>query len=112
MIIREGDRGDAAYLIVSGTCRAYRNVEGGEKEVLASMNAGDVFGEMALLLDEPRAASVEAVTPVTVLVLDKAIITEGLGVNGWTGALVHALALRFRALEQTIRSSGIVRRET
>jgi serine/threonine-protein kinase len=112
VIIREGDRGDAAYLIVSGTCRAYRTVEGGEREVLANMNAGEVFGEMALLLDEPRAASVEAVTPVTVLVLDKATITEGLGVNGWTGALVHALALRFRALEQTIRSSGIVRRET
>ncbi|MFZ5892290.1 MAG: serine/threonine-protein kinase [Myxococcota bacterium] len=111
VIIREGDRGDAAYLIVSGTCRAYRDV-GGQKEVLASMNAGDVFGEMALLLDEPRAASVEAVTPVTVLVLDKSTMTEGLGVNGWTGALVRALAQRFRALEHTIRSSGIVRGES
>jgi CRP-like cAMP-binding protein len=66
---------------------------------------------MALLLDEPRAASVEAVTSVTVLVLDKSTMTEGLGVNGWTGALVRALAHRFRALELSVRNSGI-RRDT
>jgi serine/threonine-protein kinase len=110
VIISEGDSGDAAYLIVSGTCRAYRNV-GNQKEVLASMSAGDVFGEMALLLDEPRAASVEAVTPVSVLVLDKHTMIEGLGVNGWTGALVRALAQRFRTLEQAVRKSGMRRGE-
>jgi serine/threonine-protein kinase len=110
VIIREGDVGDAAYMIVSGTCRAYRNV-GGEKEILATMTAGEVFGEMALLLDEPRAASVEAVSALTLLILDKNTMTEGLGVNGWTGALVRALAHRFRALELTVRNSGM-RRET
>ena len=73
------------------------------------MGPGDVFGEMALLLDEPRAASVEAVEPVTVLVLDKATLTEGLGIEGWTGALVRALAQRFRDLEQRVRSSGMKR---
>jgi CRP-like cAMP-binding protein len=71
------------------------------------MGPGEVFGEMALLLDEPRAASVEASEPVTLLVLDKATLDEGLGVDGWTGALVHALAQRFRDLEQQVRSSGI-----
>jgi hypothetical protein len=110
VIIREGDVGDAAYMIVSGTCRAFRNV-GDRTETLATMSAGEVFGEMALLLDERRAASVEATTAVTVLVLDKATMTEGLGTNGWTGALVRALALRFRALELTVRNSGIVRGE-
>jgi hypothetical protein len=108
VLIREGDVGDAAYMIVSGRCRAYRTV-GGEKETLTIMGAGDVFGEMALLLDEPRAASVEAVDAVTVLVLDKHTMTEGLGLGGWTGALVRALAQRFRDLEQTVRSSGLRR---
>jgi serine/threonine-protein kinase len=110
LIIEEGDVGDAAYMIVSGTCRAYRNVDGG-KEALATMTAGEVFGEMALVLDEPRAASVEAVTPVTVLILDKHTMIEGLGVNGWTGALVRALAQRFRTLELSVRNSGM-RRES
>ena len=109
LIIREGDIGDAAYMIASGRCRAFRKTADGS-ETLALMDTGDVFGEMALLLDEPRAASVEAVGPVTVLVLDKNTMTEGLGINGWTGALVRALAHRFKALEQHVRSSGIPRR--
>src|SRR5262249_25351437 len=74
VIIREGDGGDAAYMIVSGRVRAYRKVDGGQ-ETLATMRAGDVFGEMALLLAEPRAATVEAVDRVTVLVLDKNTMT-------------------------------------
>ena len=107
-IIREGDPGDAAYMIVSGSCRAYRTT-GGRQETLAVMKPGDVFGEMALLLDEPRAATVEAADCVTVLVLDKTTMTHGLGVGGWTGALVRALAQRFHDLEQQVRSSGLRR---
>jgi serine/threonine-protein kinase len=108
IIIREGDKGDAAYMIVSGKCRAFRKV-GDQQETLTTMSAGDVFGEMALLLEEPRAASVEAVDKVTVLVLDKATMTEGLGIGGWTGALVRALAARFMGLEQQVRNSGMRR---
>jgi hypothetical protein len=108
VIIREGDMGDAAYMIVSGKCRAYRTV-GAEQETLAVMDGGDVFGEMALILDGPRAASVEALEPVTVLVLGKSTMTEGLGTDGWTGALVRALAQRFHDLEQQVRNSGLRR---
>ena len=108
VIIGEGEVGGEAYMIVSGQCRAYRAVSGG-KETLGTMTAGDVFGEMALLLAEPRAASVEAVDQVTVLVLDQQTMTTGLGFDGWTGALVRALAHRFRAVEQQMRDSGVKR---
>lgn len=108
LIIREGDLGDTAYMIVSGTCRAFRTVGGGQ-ETLATMKVGDVFGEMALLLDEPRAASVEAVDAATVLVLDKRTMKEGFGVGGWTAAMVRGMAQRFRDLEQKVRDSGIRR---
>ncbi len=107
-IIREGEMGEEAYMIVSGTCRALRDRDGAQ-ETLGTMTAGDVFGEMALLLAEPRAASVEAVDQVTVLVLDQATMTAGLGFDGWTGALVRALAQRFRTLERQVRDSGIKR---
>ncbi|MFT3922178.1 MAG: protein kinase [Myxococcales bacterium] len=110
LIIREGDVGDTAYMIINGRCRAFTLAEGRD-ETLNFMEPGEVFGEMALLLDEPRAASVEAVGPVAVLVLDKQTMTEGLGVDGWSGALVRALAQRFRKLEQQVRMSGI-RRES
>jgi serine/threonine-protein kinase len=108
LIIREGELGEEAYMIVSGTCRAQR-ARDGQQETLGTMTVGDVFGEMALLLAEPRAASVQAVDQVTVLVLDQATMTAGLGFDGWTGALVRALAHRFRALEQQMRDSGIKR---
>jgi serine/threonine-protein kinase len=108
VIIKEGDVGDAAYMIATGRCRAFRTV-GAREETLSTMEAGDVFGEMALLLEEPRAATVVAVDQVTVLVLDKQLMTETLGVDGWSTALVRALAQRFRNLEQQVRDSGIVR---
>ncbi len=108
LIIKEGDVGHAAFMIISGHCRAYRDVAG-RRETLSEMGAGDVFGEMALLLEEPRAASVEAVDNTTVLVLDRSTMTEGLGYDGWTGALVRALAQRFRDLELHVRNSGVFR---
>lgn len=106
LIVKEGDKGDCAYMIVSGRCRAFRTV-GGAEENLAIMESGDCFGEMALILFEPRAASVAAVDAVTVLVLDQATMNEGLGLSGWTGALVRALAQRFSDLEQLVRTSGV-----
>jgi serine/threonine-protein kinase len=108
LILREGDPGDSAYMITSGTCRAFCTVDGRE-ETLATMGVGDVFGEMALLLYEPRAASVVAVDHVTVSVVDRKTLAEGLEVDGWSGALVRALAHRFRDLEQQVRESGLRR---
>jgi serine/threonine-protein kinase len=108
VIIREGDVGDAAYMIVSGRCKVSRRVGDGH-EVLGSMGAGDVFGEVALLLEEPRAATIEAEDSVTVLVLDQRTLAAGLGADGWTGALVRALAQRFRDLEQKLREAGVRR---
>jgi serine/threonine-protein kinase len=108
VILREGDPGDAAYMITSGECRAFCTVDGRE-ETLTTMGVGDVFGEMALLLYEPRAATVVAVDQVTAVVVDRKTLADGLEVDGWTGALVRALAHRFRDLEQQVRESGIRR---
>jgi hypothetical protein len=49
------------------------------------------------------------VDEVTVLVLDKKTMDEGLGIYEWTGSLVRALAQRFRTLEQQVRASGLRR---
>ncbi|CAN5627380.1 hypothetical protein BH09MYX1_BH09MYX1_37460 [soil metagenome] len=108
LMVREGEKGDAAYMIVAGRCRAFRTVDGTE-ETLSVMEPCDVFGEMALILFEPRAASVAAIDEVIVLVLDQSTMNEGLGLSGWTGALVRALAQRFSDLETMVRSSGIKR---
>ncbi len=108
VIVKEGDKGEDAYMIVAGKCRAFRTTPAGE-ETLSIMEPGETFGEMALVLFEPRAASVAAVDDVTVLVLDQATLNEGLGLSGWTGALVRALAQRFADLERMVRESGLRR---
>ena len=95
-------------MIVSGRCTVSRRVGSGQ-ETLGSMSAGDVFGEMSLLLDEPRAATIEAEDNVTVLVIDQRTLSAGLGADGWSGALVRAVAQRYRDLEQKVREAGVRR---
>ncbi|GAA84967.1 hypothetical protein AtubIFM55763_003474 [Aspergillus tubingensis] len=67
-IINEGDPGDAFYLLESGEAEAFKNgVEGPVK----SYKRGDYFGELALLDDKPRAASIVAKTEVKVAKLGR-----------------------------------------
>lgn len=58
-IIKEGDDGDCMYVIEKGTLDCMKSISGVEK-VVKTCGAGDFFGELALLYNCPRAASVEA----------------------------------------------------
>jgi NADH dehydrogenase len=71
-IIREGEIGDRFYIIESGEVEIVRQEPGGEREQqLALRSAGDSFGELALLKDAPRAATVRCVTPVDVIIFNR-----------------------------------------
>jgi predicted acylesterase/phospholipase RssA/CRP-like cAMP-binding protein len=59
-LFREGDPGDAAYLLLSGRLRAVQERDGTER-LLNEIAAGETVGEMALLTDAVRSASVYAV---------------------------------------------------
>ena len=56
-IFREGDLGDAFYLIVTGSVRISTLVPGVGEEALTILREGEYFGEMALIDDAPRSAS-------------------------------------------------------
>jgi CPA1 family monovalent cation:H+ antiporter len=62
VIFREGDTGDALYMIARGVVRISR-LEGSESKHLATLMAGNFFGEGALLDHRPRNATVTAVSP-------------------------------------------------
>lgn len=67
-IIKEGDAGEAFYLLESGECEAFK---ADIKEPVMHYKKGDYFGELALLNDAPRAASVVSKTEVKVATLGK-----------------------------------------
>ncbi|KAL4906133.1 camp-dependent protein kinase regulatory subunit [Aspergillus multicolor] len=67
-IITEGDPGDAFYLLESGEAEAFME---GVDEPVKFYQRGDYFGELALLDDKPRAASVRAKTEVKVAKLGR-----------------------------------------
>ncbi len=58
VIINEGDQANAMYLVVTGKVRVYVSDESGKEFILNTMGPGDYFGELALLDDEVRSASV------------------------------------------------------
>ncbi len=64
---REGERGDTFYVIVEGHLTATRLTEDGEERLLSILHPGNYFGEMALIDDAPRMATVSAATPATLL---------------------------------------------
>lgn len=68
-VIREAEVGDRFYLIAEGTAEA---VQGPEERRLSEMTAGDGFGEIALLRDVARTATVRALTEIRLLSLDRA----------------------------------------
>ena len=68
-IIREGEPGDAFFIVRHGGLKVVKESEGGR--VLGHLKPGDVFGELALLTSHPRAASVIAKEPSSVFRLDK-----------------------------------------
>jgi CRP-like cAMP-binding protein len=70
VIFREGDIGDYMYILVSGEVRIVKSIRGAEV-VLAIMEKGDFFGEMALLENVPRSASAIVNKDAEVIVIDK-----------------------------------------
>jgi hypothetical protein len=86
VIIREGEIGETFYAIADGEVEVSRN-----GVVLATMTRGDAFGEVALLADVPRTATVRALTPTMVLAIDQGPFL--LAVTGTEGARVAAWAL-------------------
>jgi cAMP-dependent protein kinase regulator len=67
-IIQEGDKGEAFYLLESGDAEAFKS---GTEHPVLTYKKGDYFGELALLNDAPRAASVVSKTEVKVASLGK-----------------------------------------
>lgn len=74
-VIEEGDAGDVLYIVETGQL-ACSKIIGGEDKFLKNFEAGDVFGELALLYNAPRAASIRAISDGQLWVLDRNTFTN------------------------------------
>jgi serine/threonine-protein kinase len=100
-IVREGEPGDAAYVLVEGQCAVEREL-GGQPARVRLLSPGAVFGETALLSNEPRTATVRAVGRATVKVVTATAFAKELERSELLAAVVRQLSERFRDLERRI----------
>ena len=75
-IIKEGDEGDYYYMIQQGRCKVTRSSKAGSELTLATLSAGDAFGEEALLSETKRNADVIMLTDGILMRLSKRDFNE------------------------------------
>jgi CRP/FNR family cyclic AMP-dependent transcriptional regulator len=71
VILRTGDPGNAMMIVVDGRVKIMTVAPSGRERILNIIEAGESFGEMALLDGAPRCADAEAIEPTTALVLGR-----------------------------------------
>ncbi len=69
-IVRQGAPADKFFILVEGTAEVLRD-EDGESRSIASLGPGQLFGEVAIMRDEPRSATLRASSDVRLLALDR-----------------------------------------
>lgn len=97
VIIEEGSPGDAFFMLADGAVEVSKKVAG-QKRVLAQLSEGAVFGEMALVSNAPRTATVRAKGEVALLMLARADLEKQEGeLESLTQALKKFTRGRFLA---------------
>lgn len=103
MILREGEEGNCAYLIQSGRVRVFTKNDSGKKIELATLGLGQIFGELALIFDEPRSASVESLEDCNLIVLTRETLDYKLGRSDPTiQSIVEMLTQRIITTNNTL----------
>jgi CRP-like cAMP-binding protein len=108
LIVAQDETGDAMFVLVSGRARVALFGESGRELTLSMLSPGDAFGEMALLDDRPRSASVQAVDDTTLLMISRETFRQHLEAHPLTAMrLVAELTRRLRAADETIASLAL-----
>ena len=98
VIVGQGKGGEGLFIIVLGAAKAVREMPNGGSIQVNDFGSGDYFGELALLDDGPRTASVITTEPTTCVVLTRWDFLGMLKKDAETAvAILQELAKRFRA---------------
>jgi CRP-like cAMP-binding protein len=102
VLMKRGDPGDSLFVVLDGALSARVG------ELLVAMHGpGSVVGELAVLVPEPRSATVRATTKTTLLEIDRAAVDELLlDYPEVAKSIIATLVRRFQALNEHLAESG------
>jgi NTE family protein len=107
VLVREGDRSDHLFFVVSGRLRALRRHGSDRAQVLGEIVRGETVGELALITGERRSATVVAVRDTLVARLSRATFESVLAGRPEVAlAVMRTVINRFRRAEKTRRAPG------
>ena len=108
-IVSEGDPSQTLYYLLSGRAKGQRTDAGGKEVVLAVLGPGEFFGEMSLIDDEPRSASVVTLSSCDFLAIGKESFTElMLANNDICLSVMRGLVARLREADRKIETLALL----
>lgn len=109
IIISEGDDSDSLYAVLSGKVKVYLSDDEGKEIIINILSGGDYFGELALLDDEPRSASVMTLEESKLAVLSKSAFEDCLSKNPQVALpIIKGLSARLRNLTENVKSLALM----
>ncbi|HKO89059.1 MAG TPA: cyclic nucleotide-binding domain-containing protein [Burkholderiales bacterium] len=108
-IIAAGDPTDALYIVISGRLKVMMSDDEGREVILAILGQGEFFGEMGLIDEAPRSATVIAIEPCELLTISKADFKKCLQENfDISLAVMRGLVKRLREADKKIGSLALM----
>jgi hypothetical protein len=107
VVMREGDPGSELYILLEGTLDVYLGWETPDPQRISQIRAVDYVGEMAILDDEPRSATIVAVEPARMLSLEGESLKDLiLQMPDIAFEIFRVLTRRVRVAERRLREEG------
>ena len=108
VLVTEGEKTDALYIILEGRVRAYVSDANGREAVLSVMGPGEYFGELAYD-GEPRSASVITLEPCRLLVVTRQEFAQFIETHPAVAHhFINKLIGRIRVLTENVRSLSLM----
>ena len=108
-VMTGGDPTDSLYIVLSGRLKVMMSDSDGKEVILAILGPGEFFGEMGLIDDEPRSASVVTLEPCELLSIAKRDFRKCLAENfEMSTAVMRGLVRRLREADRKIGSLALL----
>jgi len=109
VIMAAGDQIDCLYIVISGRLKVMMGDADGKEVILSLIGPGEFFGEMGLIDDSPRSASVVTIEPCELLSVTKRDFKKCLGENfEMSMAVMRGLVRRLREADRKIGSLALL----